>query len=1024
MSATATAPRVLAVLVSHDGAAWLPRCLDALTSQSYPELELLAVDNASADRSRELLIERLGTERVLVADRDLGFPAAVALALDAVPADRVDHVLLVHDDLALHDDAVAHLVAALEADPRLAAVGTKLQAWGGTRVLQSVGLTVDLAGRATTGVEPGELDQGQRDTDDRTLYVSTAGMLVRRAVLDEVGGLDRRFHAFRDDLDLCWRLWLAGYEVEVVTDAVGEHHGAAFLEDRSGQTRFHGSRFFAERNTLVALLKNWGPARLLVAVPLFFLVGAAKLLGFVLTRRFSDVVQTLRAWVWNLVHLPATLRGRRRTQALRRRSDRELAPLFGRIGPRALAYVEAVAEWFIGDDERPQPPPAADDTPRRPLTRLRERLTRRPVLVSGSVLLALVALGMWPLLLPGELRGGELLPWPAAPTAFLADHLAGWHSAGAFGTDAVPSPAQALLALQHALLGGSGYLASRALLVGPLVVAWALALRATQAYSRQRVPRVAAATAYVLSPPVLLGLREGRIGLLIVAAVLPGLVSALTSVTRRASTPEQAWRAVAGAVLLAAVAAAFEPLLLLGLVVAVVVIIAAALLLSTDGAWQRGVLIRLLVVAAGPIALLAPWSLGVLEPGGALRAPEVRGVGGELWRWVLLHPELAGLAGPVVGVGFVLAGVLAALVAFGRSPGLVAGLWSTALLGAGLGWWWDRTGAAPWSGLALLVAAAAYAGLLAVAFAAGPSQLARHAFGWRQVMALITGVGVAFSLAGVAVGLLRAPWDGYALDEPVLPGFIVTAAEQAPDDPFRVLVLARDDDGVVGFEVVPGAGPTMASFGVPVDPEMTALVSSAVADLLSGRDVQAADRLGRLNVRYLVVPPGRSSPELEELLQVQLGLDPRPVAAGRLYQVAGWLPRAALLPGPAVTWLDERGELPDAAVVTRLRATGPGSFRGPAADGSVLLLSERADDGWRADAGGEVLEVGSDGGLVRVDDVGDVGLVRVVHDGGPARTVVLTAQLLLLVVSLALRPPRFARADPVARSGVGGEEAA
>jgi GT2 family glycosyltransferase len=448
-----TAPGVLVVLVAHDGASWLPRVLDGLAVQTYPNLDVVAVDNISQDGSREVLLERLGEERVLIADRDVGFGAAVGMGLDARPADEFPYVVTLHDDCELAPDAIEVLVAAMEADPHLAAVGPKLRAWHGPAELQSVGWTVDITGRADSGVDEGELDQGQRDQERRTLYVSTAAMLLRRATFDAVGRFDRRYHVFRDDLDLCWRFWLAGHEVEVVPDAVGRHVGGATNYLRLGQTRFIGPRYFAERNTLATLLKNYGRARLAGIIPLYFLVGIAKVLGFLLTRRVSDAWQTIRAWVWNLFHLRETWRLRRIVQQGRRRQDAELKELFGRVVPRLRAYLEAIVEWIAGADVGATAPSEelreerAAAEPETATKRLIRFARSRPVLVTGAVLATLGVIGAWQLLLPGTLRGGELAPWPDHASAFLADYVAGWHEANVFGTADAPSPAQALLGL-------------------------------------------------------------------------------------------------------------------------------------------------------------------------------------------------------------------------------------------------------------------------------------------------------------------------------------------------------------------------------------------------------------------------------------------------------------------------------------------------------------------------------------------------------------------------------------------------
>jgi GT2 family glycosyltransferase len=1005
------APTVLVVLVTHDGAAWLPRTLAALDAQTHATLDVVAVDNGSTDHSRQLLLEHLGPDRVLVAERDLGFGAAVSMALDARDVAHAPYVLLLHDDIALAPDAVEHLVAALDADPRLAIVGPKLRTWQDDRELQAVGWTIDITGRADSGVDEGELDQGQRDQERRALYVSTAGMLLRRRVCEELDRFDRRYHLFRDDLDLCWRAWLAGHDVEVVPEAQAQHLAAATNYLRLGQTRFIGPRYFAERNTLATLLKNYGPARLVPTVLLYFLVGIAKVLGFLLTRRVSDAWQTVRAWLWNAWHLPETWRLRRRIQATRTRSDGELRDLFGKLSPRVRAYAEAIADWVSGgdvnDEHRPVPRAATERSsgPRR----LAGFLVRRPVLVVGALLAVVFLAGAASLLVPGELRGGELAPWPATPAAFLVDYAAGWHEGGAFGTSASPSPSQALLGLYGFVTLGSAYLAPRLLLLGLPLVAWLLALRAAQIFSDRRLPRVAAATAYVLSPPVLAALVTGRLGALVVAAAIPGLVAAGAVLARPTSTAAQAWRAVAGATLLTAIAGAFEPFVLPAALLGGALLLALATLQVRDAVWRRALTTRIAVCAVGPLVLLLPWSLELVTGDTPWRVGEGTVVAAELWRWLALAPTgLDGFPGLIAGLGFLLAGLLGLTLGGPHRPRLVAGLWVVALAG-GLGaWWLGRTGAAAWAGVPLLLVAASYAGLFAVAFATAEAQLTRHAFGWRQLAALTTALAVTASLGVAAWSLVRGPLDAYVVDQPSLPAFVTAAAEE--DDPFRVLVLA-DVDGEVRWEVVDGHGPDMTGYGLPYEVAGVDLVAPVVEDALAGRDPGAAQRLGALNVRYVVVPPGGDSAALDEVLRSQPALEPRPVADGRVLAVTGWLPRAALLDADAASALRDRGELPDEGASRSLRAVDPGHYRGSAVTPGTVAIAERDDAGWLATAGDRALSRTTEAGLPRFQDVPAGSAVEVAHDGDTARTFAVTGQLLalLLAVSLALRPPGFAR---------------
>ncbi|CAN5886295.1 glycosyltransferase [soil metagenome] len=1007
---------VLAVLIAHDGGPWLDRTLEALGAQTHRALDVLAVDNGSSDGTRARLQAELGEDAVLVADRDLGFGAAVSMALDARAADDSPYVLLLHDDLALTADAVAELAGALDEDPRLAIVGPKLLVWEDPRQLQAVGWTVDLTGRADSGVDEHELDQGQRDVDRRTLYVSTAGMMLRRDVFDRLGRFDRRFHLFRDDLDLCWRTWLSGSDVEVVPEAVGVHAAAATNYHRLGQTRVIGPRYFAERNTLATLLKNYGPLRLLTVVPLYFLVGIAKVLGFLLTRRFSDAWLTVRAWLWNALHLLETRRLRKLVQAERRRPDAEVRELFGRIAPRVRAYAEAIAEWVAGGDVGPDADeaPATTDAPEpeRAGARLVRFVRQRPVLIVGVLLTVLVLIGAAPLLGGGSLRGGELAPWPASPGDFLGDHASAWHTAAGIGTDTPPSPAQALLGAVQWLLFGSAYLASRVVLLGSLLVAWILVLRATQRYSARKLSRVAAATAYVLSPPVIAALLSGQVGALVVLAALPGLVAGVGTLARRTTEPVTAWRAAAGAALAGAIAAAFVPHVLPVLVVTGILLLLAILPRAPRG-WRGPLTARVSLAAFGPLALLGPWVFELLAPDGPIRAASLADpVVGELWRWVLLAPPLDGFPEPSAGAGFVLAGVLGVLFGWRRQAGLVATLWLLALGAAGAGWWLARTGAPFWPGLPLVLTAAAYAGLLAVAFATGEASLGRHTFGWRQLAAITTIAAVVVSLGVVAVGLVEGPQGTFVRDGEALPAFVTAAA--TPDDPFLVLLLA-DVDGVTTYEVVPGSGPTMAATGVVPDADALATVDAAVADLLAGRDVVAASALGQLGVRYVVVPDGGTSDALDSALRGQDGLEPRPVATGRVLTVAGALPRASTVPADAVPALASGGQLPAGVDPEPLSVLADGRIVGDVDGGEVVLVAQPPGDDLVAAVGGRPLAAVD--APVTAFAVPDGGRLEIVPAGQGARALALTGQLLvvLLVVSLMLRPPGFARpAEPAA----------
>lgn len=1009
-----SSPAVLAVVVAHDGAEWLPTVLAALDEQDYDNLTVLGVDNASEDGSRDILLDHFGTDRTLLAERDLGFAAAVNMAADTQVASGSELLWLLHDDAAPAPDALSRLVDALDADQALAAVGPKLVRWDDPRVLESVGMTVDVTGRADSGLEADERDQGQRDVVHDTLYVPTSGMLVRRDDYEAVGRLDRRYHVFRDDLDFCWRLWASDRRVEVVPSSVVRHAAGAANYLRLGQTAFLGPRYFAERNTLATLLKLYSRSRLVTILPIFLLVGIAKVVGFVATRRLGDAWQTLRAWAWNLLHLPETRRLRRHVQQSRARSDAEMRPLFGKVAPRLRAYGEAVTFWLTTGDQQDAAPVVDEQFETDSLLRRGIRFLRANAVLLGAGLLVvagtLVAL---PVLGGGDLRGGELLPWPGGGSSpFFEDYGSSFHDVDGLGTASAPSPARFLLGALTWLSFGSDWLASRLLLLGALPVAWVTSLLALRRLSDRRIPQVVAATLFVLSPPAVAAVRTGRVSSLVVVALLPALLAAMTAMVRRDVRLPTAWRAAAAGTVLGATMIAFAPPVAALLVPGTVVLLLALPWVVDDVDHRRGARLRLLAFIAGTLLLLFPWSLDLLRAGSPVwnAAVPTDASPQPFWRLVLLVPDLDGFPGLLAGGGYLAAGVLGVALGLRRRSGTVVTLWAAALGGALAAWLLGRAaeGAAAWPGLPLIIVAAAFAALFAVAFSEAGESLGQYAIGWRHALAAIAvlaaGVG-----AVVMVGHVRAdPWANFAVGEDALPAFI--ASEQEAVGPFRVLVLAdEDDNGEVRWDLTGPGGPTMLRYGQPVPPTLASRVDADLADVMGGSDPGAAARLGLANVRWIVVPPRGVSDALDVALSQQLDLEPQPVRNGRVYRVTGWLPRAALVSREAVEGVVNQRALPTGASVVPLDLEDD-RVVAPSAEGRTLLVAEADEGGWRASVGEVDVPVQAVDGLVRVDADAASGGELVLRHSQPRRTALVAIQLvvLLLSISLVLRPPGFA----------------
>jgi N-acetylglucosaminyl-diphospho-decaprenol L-rhamnosyltransferase len=296
---------VAIVIPSWNSAALLPRCLDSLAGQG--EVELVVVDNGSTDGSVALLRER-GIDPVTLPE-NVGFAAAADLGASRT---RAPYVMPLNADTELEPGAVGALVAALEADPGLGGVAPRiLQVEDEGREvaaarLYSAGMGLTADGRAfETGAGEAQAPQWLRRRE--VFGVCGAACLLRRELFDDLGGYERSFFAFYEDVDLNVRAQIRGWRFEYVPDAIVWHHGNASWQAEAPRPGAWNARLVA-RNRLVTQARFMGVGSLprILAVEAGALVRAA---------RQGRLGATVRGKLEGLRRLPAAWGERRRLAA-------------------------------------------------------------------------------------------------------------------------------------------------------------------------------------------------------------------------------------------------------------------------------------------------------------------------------------------------------------------------------------------------------------------------------------------------------------------------------------------------------------------------------------------------------------------------------------------------------------------------------------------------------------------------------------------------------------------------------------
>ncbi len=1011
------------LLVCHNGAAWLPRVLAALSATDVLVGSVTAVDTGSTDGTADLLAQAPLVDTVVPMAEGSGFAAALSAAVARVASGPMQDVTrwywVLHDDSAPHPDTLRRLLVGALAH-EAAVAGPKVLSWDRRRQLVEMGVSITGSGRRSTGLERREYDQGQHDDRRDVLAVGSAGMLVRADAWHALDGLDPAISIFRDDVDFGWRAHRAGYRVVVVPDAVIEHAEAAAHGRRVGAALTRHPHITDRANALYVLLANAGPLGLLVGVPRAVLGSLLRAVGFVLGKvpgLAYDELVALRSAL-----SPSRLRAGRRWRRSQPRGG-SLAGLRPTAGHQARQAVDNLTGLLAGTgagqdvpgarrravpgipdiEEEDEPLPTGESLLVRALT------TPGVLLVVGTGLLALLA--SRGLLGPGRLLGGALLPAPAGASDLWATYLAGWHPVGLGSGEGAP-PYLAALALGSLPLLGSVSALVTVLLLLSVPLASLSAWRATRGLVASGPLRAWGALTYGVVLLASGAVPAGRLGTCVAAVLAPGLARAVV----RALAPAAPWRLAWSAGFLLAVTTAFAP------VVWPVTVVAAGVL-ALVLAPRPGAAGRWAAVAGTPLVVLLPWTLTwVQRPATLVMEPGRTGSGAELaaaalpsWAPLLLHPGGPGSLPAGLLVGVPLLALLAWAVPAARRG--VALAWVLALAAMAAAVVTSRVAvsappeegvAAAWPGPSVLLVAL---GLLAAVLLAGDARRQPRRRGGPgpapsgrpALMALAAVVAVATVLVPALVGFGRGQADPLARAEPeVLPVYVAQEAA-GPERP-GTLVLRLSEQGDadrVTYSLLRADPPALgdADVGSLTEPSLTALVG----DLLAVRGGAGAGDLATYGVRYVFVP-APADPRLVESVDGQAGLlRASAPEGGALWRVDGTTARVRLLTP------DERVDQPVGVVVPSGPVTVDAAI--DTAEADRLVLAERPDAGWRATLDGEPLAQVEGQDVLTFALPSGTGQLQVTYDDPVRRWLVVGQGVALLVLVLAMLPSLRRRAD-------------
>jgi len=247
-------PKVAIVILNWNGQAYLEKFLPSVLATAYENFEVIVSDNGSTDGSVSFLQNEFPRVKLTRLDTNYGFAKGYNLALENLQA---DFYALINSDVEVEPGWLTPIIDLLEQDKMNAACQPKLLSHGNRNIFDYAGGAggwLDSLGYPFARgriFDICEVDKGQYNTSEQVFWVTGAAMIIRSNVFHEMKGFDNYFFAHQEEIDLCWRMQLAGYKLYACPVSVVYHVGGGTLP-RGNSLK----TYLNFRNNQIMLYKN------------------------------------------------------------------------------------------------------------------------------------------------------------------------------------------------------------------------------------------------------------------------------------------------------------------------------------------------------------------------------------------------------------------------------------------------------------------------------------------------------------------------------------------------------------------------------------------------------------------------------------------------------------------------------------------------------------------------------------------------------------------------------------------------
>lgn len=296
--------RISVITVNWNGRKWLKRYLDSVFSQTYKNIEVIVVDNASSDGSVNFVKKNYPKTKIIQNRKNYGLAKATNIGVKKSTAELI---LFINNDTWFEKDFIEKLIN-FYSQNNYAVLSAREERYFSKEKFKC-NTTIDPTGSPAYYVPT-------YSRPEKIFYLTVCFLCSKQDYVDSKG-VDSDFFMYYEDVDWFWRLTLMGKKFAVAKNCVIHHAGAG----STGEGIKYNFFLWRNQNTLQSLIKNYSTPSLLLVLPFYLLQNLFEILFFLCTLKPKIASTYPQGWYFNLKYMKRTLRKRQWVQKQRTVND-------------------------------------------------------------------------------------------------------------------------------------------------------------------------------------------------------------------------------------------------------------------------------------------------------------------------------------------------------------------------------------------------------------------------------------------------------------------------------------------------------------------------------------------------------------------------------------------------------------------------------------------------------------------------------------------------------------------------------